>query len=102
MSEISEIEIKSMTKEQNYMRGYEDGKSDVLDKLKRITDLMNDLDLKMIHTELWHEKTRTELWQEIKGLSIDDIEELMWDWYSFIIDVYDTLNVEKGARNDNN
>jgi hypothetical protein len=33
MSEISEIEINSMTKEQNYMRGYEDGKSDVLDKL---------------------------------------------------------------------
>lgn len=34
MSEISEIEIKSMTKEQNYMRGYEDGKSDVLDKIR--------------------------------------------------------------------
>lgn len=33
MSEISEVEIKSMTKEQNYMRGYEDGKSDVLDKI---------------------------------------------------------------------
>lgn len=34
MSEISEIEIKSMTKEQNYMRGYENGKSDVLDKIR--------------------------------------------------------------------
>ncbi len=34
MSEISEIEIKSMTKEQNYMRGYEDGRSDVLDKIR--------------------------------------------------------------------
>jgi hypothetical protein len=34
MSEISEIEIKSMTKEQNYIRGYEDGKSDVLDKVR--------------------------------------------------------------------
>ena len=34
MSEISEIEIKSMTKEQNYMRGYEDGKSDTLDNIK--------------------------------------------------------------------
>lgn len=34
MREISETEIKSMTKEQNYMRGYEDGKSDVLDKVK--------------------------------------------------------------------
>ena len=34
MSEISEIEIISMTKEQNYMRGYADGKSDVLDKIR--------------------------------------------------------------------
>jgi phosphoenolpyruvate synthase/pyruvate phosphate dikinase len=34
MSEISGTEIKSMTKEQNYMRGYRDGKSDVLDKIR--------------------------------------------------------------------
>ena len=34
MSEISETEIKSMTKEQNYMRGYKDGRSDVLDKIR--------------------------------------------------------------------
>ena len=34
MSEITETEIKSMTKEQNYMRGYKDGKSDVLDKIR--------------------------------------------------------------------
>ena len=44
MSEISEIEIKSMTKEQNYMRGYTDGKSDVLNKIRaeieQITDTM--------------------------------------------------------------
>jgi len=32
--QISETEIKSMTKEQNYMRGYADGKSDVLDKIR--------------------------------------------------------------------
>ncbi len=64
------------------------------EQLKRITDLMNNLDLKeMIHTELWQEKTRTELWQEIRRLSIDDIEELTWGWYCFIIDVYCTLNV---------
>ena len=63
------------------------------EQLKRITDLMNDLDLKMIHTELWQEKTRTELWQEISGLSIDKIEELMWSWYCFIIDIYDMLNM---------
>lgn len=39
MSEISETEIKSMTKEQNYMRGYEDGKSDVLDKIRERVEL---------------------------------------------------------------
>ena len=36
MSEISEIEIKSMTKEQNYMRGYRDGKSDVLGEIDKM------------------------------------------------------------------
>lgn len=40
MSEISESEIKSMTKEQNYMRGYEDGKSDVLDKIRAEIEVM--------------------------------------------------------------
>ena len=34
MSEISETEIKAMTKEQNYMCGYEDGKFDVLAKIR--------------------------------------------------------------------
>ena len=34
MSEISEAEIKTMSKEQNYLRGYSDGKSDTLDKIR--------------------------------------------------------------------
>jgi hypothetical protein len=34
MSERTETEIKSITKEQNYMCGYRDGKSDVLDKIR--------------------------------------------------------------------
>lgn len=34
MSEISEVEIKAMSKEQNYLRGYSDGKSDTLDKIR--------------------------------------------------------------------
>ena len=34
MSVITETEIKSMTKEQNYMRGYRDGNSDVVDKIR--------------------------------------------------------------------
>ena len=37
-NELSETEIKSMTKEQNYMRGYRDGNSDVLDKIKGYVD----------------------------------------------------------------
>lgn len=41
MSEISETEIKSMTKEQNYMRGYADGKSDVLDKMRAEIDKLS-------------------------------------------------------------
>ena len=34
MSDISEMEIKAMTKEQNYICGYKNGKSDVLDKIR--------------------------------------------------------------------
>lgn len=38
MTEITEAKIKSMTKEQNYMhgylRGYNDGGSDMLDKIR--------------------------------------------------------------------
>ena len=34
MSERTENDIKSMTKEQNYICGYKDGKSDVLDKIR--------------------------------------------------------------------
>lgn len=41
MSEISEIEIESMTKEQNYMRGYKDGKSDALDKIRAEVEQMD-------------------------------------------------------------
>ena len=38
MKEISEIEIKAMSKEQNYLRGYADGKSDILDKIRNEID----------------------------------------------------------------
>ena len=34
MSQISESEIKSMTKEQNYLCGYKDGKQDILDEIR--------------------------------------------------------------------
>lgn len=49
MSEITETEIKSMTKEQNYMRGYKDGKSDVLDKIR--AEIAEYKDDKVIHDE---------------------------------------------------
>ena len=45
MSEITEIEIKYMSKEQNYMRGYEDGKSDVLDKIRAEIEHLNYLNI---------------------------------------------------------
>ena len=47
MTEISETEIKSMTKEQNYMRGYEDGKSDVLDKIRDEIEQAKTIEIKM-------------------------------------------------------
>lgn len=49
MSQITESEIKTMTKEQNYMRGYEDGKSDVLDKMRaEIKEIKNNLLFNMV------------------------------------------------------
>lgn len=34
MAEISETEINKLTKSQNYIRGYYDGKSDTLDRIR--------------------------------------------------------------------
>ena len=49
MSQITESEIKSMTKEQNYMRGYAGGKSDVLDKMRaEIKEVKNNLLFNMV------------------------------------------------------
>ena len=57
MSEISETEIKATTKEQNYMRGYKDGKSDVLDKIsteiKRMEYHMIDCDVLVSQEEVF-------------------------------------------------
>lgn len=44
MSEISETEIKKLTKAQNYFRGYFDGKSDTLDNIR--AEIENDWQLK--------------------------------------------------------
>lgn len=55
MSEISETEIKAMTKEQNYLRGYKDGKSDVLDKLRTEITYKQEIELKGEETSEWNE-----------------------------------------------
>lgn len=55
------------------------------ERIKRITECMRKLDLA--------EMTRDELIQEVRDLSIAEIEDLMWDWYCFIGDVCDTLNM---------
>lgn len=60
MSEISETEIKSMTKEQNYMRGYEDGKSDVLDKIKAEIEDMGILSASDAHGMIYEGHCRHE------------------------------------------
>lgn len=44
MKEISEIEIKAMSKEQNYLRGYADGKSDALDMIRAEIDIARFID----------------------------------------------------------
>ena len=49
MCEISETEIKSMTKEQNYMCGYENGKSDVLKKIRAEIDTARFVDKETKH-----------------------------------------------------
>lgn len=42
MSEISETEIKKLTKAQNYFRGYFDGKSDILEQIRSEIDQITD------------------------------------------------------------
>lgn len=55
------------------------------EKIERITECMRKLDLA--------EMTRDELIQEVRDLSIAEIEDLMWEMYCFISDVCDTLNM---------
>ena len=44
MKEISEIEIKAMSKEQNYLSGYADGRSDMLDQIRAEIQAMADIE----------------------------------------------------------
>ena len=44
MSEISEFEIHKLTKEQNYIRGYQDCKADMLKIFENIKAEINELD----------------------------------------------------------
>lgn len=54
MSERTETEIKSMTKEQNYMCGYRDGKSDVLDKIR--AEIEQEYTKFRNKTDMWNER----------------------------------------------
>ena len=55
------------------------------ERINRITECLKDLDLA--------EMTRDELIQEVRDLSIAEIEDLVWEMYCFIGDVCDTLNM---------
>ena len=70
MSEISETEIKAMTKEQNYLRGYKDGKFDVLDKIRVEIE-------KITPTYHNHDWSITDLIPISKALDVIEMEKLL-------------------------
>lgn len=55
------------------------------EQIKRITKLLNDMDLDTI--------TRTEFEKEFPNQSINEIKDEMWRLYCFASDVCDTLNM---------
>ena len=55
------------------------------EQIKRITDLLNDLNLDSM--------TREELESELMDCTFNDIKEEMWRLYCFASDVCDTLNM---------
>lgn len=69
MSEISEIELKRMTKEQCYMRGYTDGKVDALDKIRAEIDGIEISGQIDIHTAF----TRTG--EQVKQMALNVIDK---------------------------
>ena len=69
MTEISETEIKSMTKEQNYMRGYKDGKSDVLDKIR------NEIDGIEINGQVDEHTMFIRTGEQVKQMALDIIDK---------------------------
>ena len=75
MSEISENEIKSMTKEQNYMRGYEDGRADVLDKIR---------------AEIEEYKSR----QLTLAIGVDDLENGKQIAIEYVLEIIDKYKAE--------
>jgi hypothetical protein len=55
------------------------------ERIERITECIGELHLP--------EMTRDELMQKVRGLSINDIEDFIWDMYCFVNDVCYTLNI---------
>ena len=70
MSEISETEINSMTKEQNYMRGYKDGKSDLLNNIKAEIE-------HIIREETVVDCSGGEYERTVSSIDLDDVLEIL-------------------------
>ena len=48
---------------------------------------------KCLHKLHLPEMTRDELMQKVRNLSINDVEDFIWDMYCFVNDVCNTLNL---------
>ena len=55
------------------------------ERIERITECLQKLALP--------EMTRDELMQKVRNLSINDVEDFIWDMYCFVDDVCYTLNL---------
>ena len=55
------------------------------ERIERITECLQILD--------YPEMTRDELMQKVRNLSINDVEDFIWDMYCFVNDVCYTLNM---------
>jgi hypothetical protein len=58
------------------------------ERIERITECIGELDLFDLP-----EMTRDELMQKVRNLSINDIDDFIWDMYCFVNDVCYTLNM---------
>ena len=57
------------------------------EKLNRISKLVDDLDLGDV--------SRHQLWEEMRGLSLNELEELIWELYCFAKDIQNTIEPQE-------